>query len=428
MKGQTISDLKYAIEHKLNWGPASQWTNYDIEKLSEEIQRVTNVSLSVSTLKRFMGKTKYQGTPSITTLNTLAAFLGFCDWRDFESAASEKASVNENESRPAGSETLKTNRQHKRPLRFIAIALMGIFVMLITVALLNVSTAPVYDPSDFSFSSKTMLTKGLPNSVIFDYDASEARAEDTVFISQSWDTRRKVAVDRNAVHYSSIYYYPGYFRAKLMVGNQVLREHDIQITTDGWLGLVTAPWGERPLYFNSNETIKNDAVEISTELLTKYSVAMFPELPEIRIYNQKDISGFITDNFEFETEVKSGFSDGKGACQKVTIFLQAKDDILIAPLTAPACVGNLFVAAYGMGIGSDTEDLSGFGCDLNEWVKFRVLCKDRHIQFFVNETLAFETNITSPVNEIVGVQYRFEGPGSVRNTKLTSGDKVCLFR
>jgi hypothetical protein len=421
MKEQTINDLKRAIEVKLGWGPAGEWANYDFEKLSEEIQKVTGISLSVSTLKRFFGKAKYGSTPSVTTLNTLAAFLDFPDWRDFE------MSVIRNEV-PDPDKPSKPRRPVTRPFNFLAVGLGCIFIVLIGITFLNVRSRPKYDPADFSFSSKTMLTKGLPNSVIFDYDASKANSGDTIFISQTWDVRRRFAVDKNANHYSSIYYYPGFFRAKLMAGNIVLKEHDIQITTDGWLGLVTAPWGERPLYFKTDEILKDEEVEISTELLNKYQVSLFPELPEIRIFNQMDLSGFATDNFEFDTEVTAGFSEGKGVCQRVTIFLQAKDDILILPLSAPACVGNLFVAAYGVGEGSDAADLSGFGCDLNEWVKVHVVCIDRHIQFFVNERLAWETDITNPVNEIVGVQYRFEGPGNVRNTRVSSGGKEWVFR
>jgi hypothetical protein len=421
MKEQIINDLKRAIEVRLGWGPPEKWTNYDFEKLSEEIQKITNTSLSVSTLKRFFGKAKYGNTPSVTTLNTLAAFLDFPDWRDFE------MSVTRNEvSGP--DKPPKPTRSGARPFNFLAVGLGCIFIVLIGITFLNVRSRPTYNPADFSFSSKTMLTTGLPNSVIFDYDASKANPEDTIFIAQTWDIRRKFAVDKNADHYSSIYYYPGYFRAKLMAGNLVLQEHDIQITTDGWLGLVTAPWGERPLYFNTNEILRNEEVEVSAELLNKYQVSLFPELPEIRIFNQMDLSGFATDNFEFDTEVKSGFSEGKGACQRITIYLQAKDDILFLPLVAPACVGNLYVAAYGVGAGSDAADLSGFGCDLNDWAKVRVVCIDRHVQFFVNERLAWETEIANPVTEIVGVQYRFEGPGNVRNTKLTSGGKVSVFR
>eukprot|EP01132_Coremiostelium_polycephalum_P013824 gene13824-16811_t len=72
------------IESKLGRGLAQDWTGYDFEKLSIEIQEATAVVLSVTTLKRLWGRLKYTSMPAITTLNTLAKFLGYKDWRDFK--------------------------------------------------------------------------------------------------------------------------------------------------------------------------------------------------------------------------------------------------------------------------------------------------------------------------------------------------------
>lgn len=166
-------------------------------------------------------------------------------------------------------------------------------------------------------------------------------------------------------------------------------------------------------------------MEVSKALLEKYGIELFPDLPEIRFYNQKDISGFTTDNFEFETEVKSGFSDGKAACQRVDIYLQRKEDILILPISRPECVGELFLAAFGIGVSSQTEDLSGIGSDLNNWVKVTYI--NKKISFYINEKLAFETEVPNNPVDIVGVQYRFEGPGTIRNTRLKSGEKEVIF-
>ncbi|WP_339880849.1 hypothetical protein [uncultured Algoriphagus sp.] len=149
------------------------------------------------------------------------------------------------------------------------------------------------------------------------------------------------------------------------------------------------------------------------ELLEKYGVELFPDLPEVRFYNQKDISGFTTDNFEFETEIKSGFSHGKAACQRVDIYLQGKEVILILPISRPECVGELFLAAFGVGVSSQSEDLSGFGSDLNDWVTVKVTCIDKQISFFTNDKLTFETEIPNNPVDIVGVQYRFEDPGAI---------------
>ncbi|OOG73784.1 hypothetical protein [Algoriphagus sp. A40] len=410
--------LKEAVEERLGRGPSGEWNNYDFERLSEEILSVTSVSLSVSTLKRFFGKVKYGSSPSLTTLNALSEFAGFADWRHFESST-VKSDYKETPPDKKPSILIPMKARQLRGYLY-----SGISLLLIVLVFFYWKSMPSYDSADFSFSSKTVLTRGLPNSVIFDYEASRIKDSDSAFISQSWDIRRKFAIDKNARHHSSIYYYPGYFRAKLMAGEQVLKEHDIQITSDGWLGVVTAPWGERPLYFSKAEITTAGSIEVSEDLLLRYKVSLHPDLPEIRLFNQDNLKGFYTDNFEFETEVKSGFSAGKAACQRMEILLQAKNDILILPLSRPECVGDLFLAAFGVGVGSQEEDLSGFGSELNEWVKIKVTCLDRQIRFFVNDKLAYQTRITNPVTEIVGVQYRFEGPGGVRNTRLISGEKV----
>ncbi|WP_235159583.1 hypothetical protein [Dyadobacter sp. CY351] len=65
---------------------------------------------------------------------------------------------------------------------------------------------------------------------------------------------------------------------------------------------------------------------------------------------------------------------------------------------------------------------------MNDWVKLKVVCTDRKIQFLVNGREAYKTIITDPATEIVGVQYRFKGPAAVRNTRLQgkSGNQVIF--
>ena len=77
------------IEEKLGWGPSSQWASQDFDMLSEKIFDSTKEQVSATTLKRVWGRVTYKSAPSTHTLNTLAVFLGYENWREYVQENSE---------------------------------------------------------------------------------------------------------------------------------------------------------------------------------------------------------------------------------------------------------------------------------------------------------------------------------------------------
>src|ERR1700733_7409198 len=71
------------IEQKLGWGESVAWQSRDFENLHKLILGETGVSLSTSTLRRIWGRVDYKHVPSATTLDTLAKFAGYENWRTF---------------------------------------------------------------------------------------------------------------------------------------------------------------------------------------------------------------------------------------------------------------------------------------------------------------------------------------------------------
>ena len=63
------------LEQKLGWGSVEQWSSEDFQTLSEAILASTDLSLSVTTLKRLVGRVNYNATPHPTTLNAVAVAL-----------------------------------------------------------------------------------------------------------------------------------------------------------------------------------------------------------------------------------------------------------------------------------------------------------------------------------------------------------------
>lgn len=182
------------------------------------------------------------------------------------------------------------------------------------------------------------------------------------------------------------------------------------------------------MYFKKTDITRPQEIAVSKELLKSYQVNLLSDAPPVRFYNQKDITGVMTNNFSFETDVKTGPAQGGNSCQRVEVLLQSKNDIIIVPLVNPACIGDIALIADGFYADSKQEDLSGFGCDLSEWVKLKIDCKNNQIKFSINDKLVYTTMIKNVPTEIVGVQYRFKGAGFVRNTRLIGpGNKAIIF-
>lgn len=414
---QAIIQCLQLLESRLNWGSSQNWVNYDFEKLSLEIEQKTQVNLSVTTLKRLWGKVKYPHAPTLTTLNTLAQFLEYADWRSFTQSLPV-----EQEKTPV----VPPNPTPKAP-RFTDFKIKRNWVLvgaLVLVVLLTISAfVPEFfnfkvNQDQYSFQANKVLSKGVPNSVIFTYDAS-ASPTDSVFIVQTWDIRRKTLVPKDQKHHSAVYYYPGFFRSKLIIGQTIVKTHDIQIATDGWLGLVENE--PRPIYFKKSEILNGEIVEIDTQVLHAYNLPLLPDPPKIRLFNQMDMGDLMDDNFIFETTLKSPYNGGSNACQFVEVLIQCKDDIIIIPLADKACTGDLRLYAAGAMAESKYADLSGFGCNLNEWNTLKVVSKDKKMSFYVNGKKAHSFTFPNEPQGIVGVQYRFNGGGAVKDTRFSNG-------
>lgn len=433
------------VEAKLKRGCSSEWTTYDFDRLSVEIQEATGVSLSVTTLKRLWGKLSYQHMPAMTTLNTIARFAGYEDWRDFkqQSSAGEQVvpplpeegppPVNHlavantatadhlPEEKAKGGHLTGQDKKRKWYVLFV------VQLLVIAGALFVWSRQPVkkVNAADYRFSSNKMVSEGVPNSVIFHYNASDA-GDDTVYIAQTWDVSRKVAVPKDKHQYSAIYYVPGYFKAKLMVGTQIVKTHDLLITSGGWVALSEGD-APVPVYFKKEAFQKDSILSVDVPLLQQNFLYDRPSPAKIRFVNVQEMGSLQNDHFVFETMVRNPRNDKSAACQLVEVLLLCKDDVIMAPLCPKGCVGDLQLYGRGHGVSSKDADLSGFGCDLDDWVALRVEANGRQLRFRVNGKLAYELDCPNAPAGIIGLQYRFFGPGAIKNTRFIQDDKIWLF-
>jgi hypothetical protein len=432
-----IEECLRLIETKWQRGNREEWSSYDFEKLNTAIFDTTGVSLSVSTLKRLFGKVSYPNLPAVHTLNTLARFAGFEDWNDFRQrhpSPPSTAALQQNTIPAFQQTTIPAPQQTTIPAtapttrgprpaltRWWPLLLLPLAILLYSLLNSRNGNHPLPNPSQYSFTANKIISEGVPNSVVFHY-RTPVNPTDSVFIVQTWDMSRRIAVPPTGTDYSAIYYYPGYFKAKLIVDTQIVRTHDLMITSNGWLALAQAD--PVPIYFKKEEVARKEGIEVDSNTLARYHLTLQPAAPRVRLFYIKDLGDLSDSAFTFETTLKTGPPQGSGVCQNVQVLIQCKNDVFIIPLAAKACIGDIGLYAAGAMATSRNADLSGFGCDLTQWTTLRVTSSHRHLTFLVNGKPAWSANFPDNPEDIVGVQYRFTGTCAVKNARFTTTNRT----
>lgn len=412
-----IELLKQIIENEMAWGNSQEWTHQDFEQLSERIWQKTQTKLSATTLKRLWGKVNYQSQPTTNTLSALAQFAGYEHWRDFVGSQSYVSHATEKElsKQKAKFPTISKKRAVLLIIPVLVLVLLGFNRW--------VNRPLEIDTSQVTFSSEP-VTEGLPNTVIFHYDVSQLPF-DNVEIQQSWDTRLRRAVDKRDSIYTTTYYYPGYFRAKLLVEEQVVKEHDVYVTTDGWLALIG---GETIPHYLTHEIKQDGTLSVLPEYLQQENLLNQEEASHLAYYNVQDFGEISSGNFALETAIRSDYSEGEAVCQISQVSVLCAKGRIAIPWSVPGCVGKLYLAASEQFLDGQTADLSAFGCDLSEWQHIRLTVKEQQLSVYRNEQLIFQTTLEKDAGKIAGIRYRFQGAGSVDYVRLLDKDQEVVFQ
>lgn len=203
---QLIQNLLQQISDQLGRGPATAWTDYDFEHLSEEIFAATDTRLSVTTLQRAWGRLKHSSKPSTTTLNALAGYAGYADWRAFKrTSGAEKGGQilwAGSPERNSGAEEDEEERKKEetedseKPLEFpignflkFNLGLFALLALLVTVAVLllkeTIEKPAEVDMEELGSMVDKVRALCVHGTVAFPVDATAAGNERPVCIGKS---------------------------------------------------------------------------------------------------------------------------------------------------------------------------------------------------------------------------------------------------
>ncbi|MEM9648419.1 MAG: hypothetical protein AAF969_08055 [Bacteroidota bacterium] len=396
------------IEESLGWGDSHLWHNDMFVELSERIQQQTKVLLSPVTLKRVWGRIDYKSVPSITTLNTLAQFAGYDNWRDFKGK----------------SDVRRTTRiSHKVSSNLGIIMLSASVMTVIFISFFSLkgpgTIAQPIDPESLVFTSRP-IAQGLPNSVVFDVDLGEVQS-DSIHIQQYWDPTKTISLKPGQKQATGQYYYPGYFRAKLLVDGKALKQHDLFIKTEGWLG--TLDYRPIPKYVPSRR-IEGNKLGFPKDILGEISNSGEPLTSTFHLV--KDMEYISGDNFILRSKVQNVYSDKWAVCKKLVVVILGSKGAMTIGLSVPGCTSELGIMMNDVYVDGKRHDLSDMGIDLSEPQEIEIRVENKQLQVFTGGKRSFEGSYNESVGRIAGLRFRFLGAGEVLEYELSqlSGDPV----
>lgn len=408
---QKIDTCKRLIEEKLQWGNSDNWQNQDFEKLSEQLFDATGQLLSTSTLKRIWGKVKYDSKPNIATLDALAKYIGYHHWREFENAPDpmpEEATAKEIIQPPLPPAKSK----------WIYIAIV-IPVFIVLVSLVMMKKKPDLQFSQLVFNSRAIVNRDLPNTIVFEYDASHSNA-DSVFIQQSWDRRLRQRVDKLVKIFTTTYYAPGYYRAKLILNDSVVKEHDVLIETDGWKGILDLM--PKPVYLPNEIIIKDNALGIDQTQAATYSEGK-DEPPYFVLANvNKSFFSIDSNNYDLQLQLQNTYHEpGKDVCEKTFVTLLGSNSFINIPLCKKGCVGEVTLIAGSTKLPGKTANLENFGVNFSKKINLRCQLANNIFTIFIDDVPAY-TGPDPLIGKLAGVKIAFTGSGVMSDFSLKSGE------
>ena len=390
------------IEDSLGWGDSQSWHNDVFSELSERVQQKTKVLLSPVTLKRVWGRIEYQSAPSKTTLNTLAQFAGYANWRDFKGNSISK----------------------KKPNAFKKIATANLGVIMLSASVMTVifisffslkgsnDNTQIIDPDQILFSSKP-LAKGMPNSVVFELDLDNITS-DSIHIQQYWDPTKTIALTKGQTQATGQYYRPGYFRAKLLVDGKAIKQHDLFIKSEGWLG--TVDYQPIPKYLNSNQ-VYNGSLAMPNEIIKELDQSDEPLRTSFHFVD--DLEHISGDNFKLNATLQNSYREKWAVCQNTGIVILGTKGAHFVSFSIPGCVSDLGVMMNDVYKNGKEHNLSGLGIDFTEPKEIEIRVEDKNLTVSQNGETMFTGSYNETVGRLVGIRFRFLGAGNVHQFKIT---------
>jgi hypothetical protein len=416
---QYISRCKKLIEEKFHLiNESGTLRQRDLEFLADCIDEQSGIKLSLSTLKR-LWKKDYDQTPHPSTLNALVSVLGYKDWPEFK--------LQEMSFPLSSSGSGKT--KHWPVNLAVVLSLLTAVTVLIWMSIYYSGpmekSKPVVKGSVIFTGNKT-VEQGVPNTIIFNYDVTNIEA-DSFFFQQSWNPLDKVTLDPQNHYYSSIYYYPGFHKAKLIANDSVIKRFRVHITTEGWMPVVRYSLTDQiPTYLKNDYLPRNGALHIRPYDLLASNVNVDKGFV-LSYFNIREFENTESDNFSLDTRVISD-SIGTMACPGFELVVHCEEHIFFLRMMGKGCERDISIKMGEIYQDGIKNDLSVFGSNLYRWHDIKIQVVDKRVTIYLDKRPVYWVSFKQDFGKVMGLVYNFKGTGAIDYVKLTNGGNKLVYQ
>jgi hypothetical protein len=414
-----IALCKQRIEEKLHLKKENGTLRQrDLEYLADCIEEKSGIRLSLSTLKR-LWKQDYDQTPHPSTLQALVSVLEYNDWQEFKRRETLNQAVTE------ARQGNQTDWSSKRWMILALVVALPVLIWLIAFRSGKPEKVKLLLKGPVTFTGNKTVAQGVPSTIIFNYDVSNAEA-DSFFFQQSWNPLEKVKLDPKGHHYSNIYYYPGFHKAKLIANDSILKRFRIHITTDGWMPLIRYSYQDNmPIYLKKANPVVNGALHITRKELASSNVNLEKDFVQ-SYYNIREFGNTYSDNFTIDTRVVCD-SVNTIVCPGFELVIVCEEHIFFVRMMKKGCERDIGIKMGEVVHDGSKNDLSVFGRDMHQWQRLQVQVVDKRAKIILDEQTVYTIDFKKDFGKVVGLVYNFTGTGAIDYVKLKNGNNEIVY-
>lgn len=411
---ELLETLKKEVAQKAGLGRIENWTQKDYEFLIFFIEEKSGVKISLTTIKRIW-RNEYNRLPHIATLDALSQIAYTKDWLSLKLESTKL--LDETNVDQSAIHTNESPKHESKPAKrgFNYTWLIGGFALLLLIgffAFKNILLKKSINSSAIQFSAKTSVNNTVPNTVVFTYNVDSVDAK-KFYIQQSWDRRRRVEVDKNNHQLTDIYYLPGYYMAKLIADDSIIREIPVHIKTNDWVIAAHQNTIENKI-LPSKDWLPNGIIGVDKEVLVNNKIDV-AELFMLTFHNSRDfkIDG---NNFVFASDIKM---DSTGiVCPAAALLLKGENEYMYINFGAKGCESDIKMSIADKKFDGKNIDLTAFGTQIYNWQNIKITNQNQTVSIQLNGKEIFKTTYTKPLGELKEVGFIFKGNGIINQTKI----------